>query len=72
MPTKGRELHTHIHPRNGNSAYFLIVLLTNFKDGAWRLVDIIQIEVGSGIVEVFITSFRSFELWEARPILMRG
>lgn len=65
VPTKSRELHAHVHPRDGNSAYFLIVLLTNFKDGPWRLVDIVQVEVGSGIVEILIAGLRGFKLRKA-------
>jgi hypothetical protein len=45
MPTKRREKHAHIYPRNSNSTYFLIIFITDFEDRSWSLINIIEIEI---------------------------
>lgn len=44
MPTKSREHHPHVYPRNSYSADLLIILLTDLEDGTWSLRDVVEVE----------------------------
>jgi hypothetical protein len=70
VPAERRKLHAHIDPRNGDSADLLLVLLAHPQDGVGRLVDVVEVEERSSIIEVLIHRFGGFELREAGAILV--
>lgn len=70
MPAKSRKLHTHVDPRNSNSADFFIVDLSHFKNRRLRFVDVIQVKTRSSIVKILVLSFKTFMHWKPRTILM--
>lgn len=68
MPAESREHHSHVDPRDGDSAYFFIIFLTNFKNRAWRFVHIIEVIKTVGIIEILVSRFQSLMKRKARTI----
>lgn len=44
MPAKGRKLHTHIDPRNGDPTNFLVIAVGHTKDGLGGFVCVVEVE----------------------------
>jgi hypothetical protein len=44
MPAKGRELHAHVNPWNGDSANFLVVLIGHAENGTVGSVCVVEVE----------------------------
>jgi hypothetical protein len=60
VPAECREQHTHINPGDGDSTDFLLVLFADLENGALRLVDIVEVEGRSCIIEVFVLGLQTF------------
>jgi len=70
MPAEGWKEHTHIDPRNSNSADLLIIVLSDLKDGRVGLVDIVDIERWQSIIEVVVSWFGTGIHRESWAVLM--
>ena len=65
MPTKGSELHTHVHPGNSDATDFIFLVLYSSQQGVRRFMDVVQIEQIVFIIEVRVQPIMNFAGREA-------